>query len=49
MAKKNETFEGIQPENIISDFLKPSLYIPFSPPAIGEEEEREVLDSLRRS
>jgi dTDP-4-amino-4,6-dideoxygalactose transaminase len=32
---------------MISDFLKPSLYISFSPPAIGEEEEREVLDSLR--
>jgi dTDP-4-amino-4,6-dideoxygalactose transaminase len=29
------------------DFQKPSQYIPFSPPSMGEEEEREVLDSLR--
>ena len=32
---------------MISDFIKPSKYISFSPPALGEEEEREVLDSLR--
>ena len=32
---------------MISNFLKTSQYISFSPPSIGEEEEREVLDSLR--
>ena len=31
----------------VSDFIKPSQYISFSPPALGTEEEREVLDSLR--
>ena len=47
MVQKNLKAESVQLEGIGTDFLKPSQYIPFSPPALGDEEEREVLDSLR--
>ena len=47
MAQKNSTAKSLRPEDIGTDFLKPSQYISFSPPALGEEEEREILDSLR--
>ena len=47
MAQKDSTAKSLRPEDIGTDFLKPSQYISFSPPALGEEEEREILDSLR--
>ena len=47
MAQKTSTGKSIQPKEIGEGFQKPSQYISFSPPVIGEEEEREVLDSLR--
>ena len=47
MAHKNSTAKSLRPEDLDTGFLKPAQYISFSPPAIGEEEEREVLDSLR--
>ena len=47
MVQKNSTAKSLRPKDINIRFVKPLEYISFSPPALGEEEEREVLNSLR--
>ena len=47
METEEKANKGIRPKRVSMMFEKPEEYIPFSPPFLGKEEEREVIETLR--